>query len=327
MASEQLDGTNQRLYDDRYKGNYMDTDNYSQWTKNGATALKVRDTLIQVQTEPRTILDFGCGVGGWTGLISGMHPNANVSGVDISSVAIDKAIERYPNCEFSSFDGSITPYPDESFDLVFSFHVLEHVQNIDNSISEISRLLKKDGFACIIFPCGNKNSLQEMLMSRMRGGILPSEDGKGRSVHFFEIKDGHVRRMFSDETIRIFKDNGLTIEKEFYAAQVFGWIDWLCRGTGPDYIKKMFSLEPVNFRAKLFVYPIKNLLLGLNWIIRKKNLNLVTKRNIVKQSLVFIVKYSAMGVDQIVKYLSELEWKYFKTKKNGSAQYLLFVKT
>lgn len=322
MTSEHHGNTHQQLYENRYKGNYMDTDDYSEWAKKGATALKVRDTLLQVPTKPQKILDFGCGVGGWIGLLSGMFRDARISGVDISPTAIEKAKKRYPEGEFSVFNGVKTPYPDNTFDLIFSFHVLEHVENIDESIAEICRVLRKGGYACIIFPCGNENSLQDMLMRRMKGGILPAKDG--RIVHFFEIPDGHLRRMTSTETIGVFEKNGLSLVEEFYAGQVFGWIDWLCRGTAPGYIKKMFSLEPTNIRSKLFLSSIKHLMLSLNWLIRKKRLELSTKRNPPKQFMVFIVKYFGVATDFLVKSLSELEWKVFRKKKNGSAQYLVF---
>jgi ubiquinone/menaquinone biosynthesis C-methylase UbiE len=324
MMTEQSTAAHQQLYEDRYKGNYMDTDNYSEWAKKGSTALKVRDTLLRVPIKPEAILDFGCGVGGWTGLLSGMFCEATVSGVDISTSAIEKAQARYPEVKFSVFDGTITTHNDGAFDLIFSFHVLEHVENIDESIAEISRLLKKGGYACIIFPCGNKNSLQDLLMRRMKGGVLPT--GDGRFVHFFEVPDGHLRRMTSAETISIFENNGLTLVEEFYAAQVFGWIDWLCRGTGPTYIRDLFRLEPKNFRSRLFVWTMKHLMQGLNWLIRKKDLDLSVKRNPVKQVLAVAAKYIAAAMDNLVRGLSELEWKLFRKKKNGSAQYLVFEK-
>lgn len=42
--------------------------------------------------------------------------------------------------------------PDNSVDEIFSAHVLEHIENFDNLIKEIYRILKKDGIAKIIVP-------------------------------------------------------------------------------------------------------------------------------------------------------------------------------
>jgi SAM-dependent methyltransferase len=45
------------------------------------------------------------------------------------------------------------PYEDESFDVLLSFGVLEHVPNDEESIKEISRVLRKDGlFFCFHLP-------------------------------------------------------------------------------------------------------------------------------------------------------------------------------
>lgn len=35
MTSEHHGNTHQQLYESRYKGNYMDTDDYSEWAKKG----------------------------------------------------------------------------------------------------------------------------------------------------------------------------------------------------------------------------------------------------------------------------------------------------
>lgn len=324
MASEDPHNNHHEIYESRYKRDYMDTDNYSEWARKDATARKVHDTLMQVPIQPRSILDFGCGVGGWIGLLSKMFPEAKISGVDISTTAVAKAKERYPTCKFSEFEGSRTPFPNGSFDLIFSFHVLEHVQSIEDSIAEISRLICQGGFACIIFPCGNQNSLQDILMRRMRGGVLSTEEG--RTVHFFEIPDGHVRRMSSAETIDLFDQQGVKLVSEYYAGQFFGWIDWLCRGTGPAYIRKMFSLEPKDLGSKPLVYFMKNGLFSINWLIKKKDLDLSRKRNPIKQSLVFLAKHVALGTDKLIKGASTLEWMFFRRKRNGTAQYLVFKK-
>ena len=50
------------------------------------------------------------------------------------------------------YDGQNLPYEDESFDVVFSSNVLEHVQNIDDIEKEILRVLKPNGVAIHVLP-------------------------------------------------------------------------------------------------------------------------------------------------------------------------------
>ena len=91
------------------------------------------------------ILDLGCGVGYGTYLLSQVAKN--IIGIDISEEAINYANENYGalNCQFMVYDGMQTNYYDESFDVIVSFQVIEHVVNDIQFISEAYRLLKPGG--------------------------------------------------------------------------------------------------------------------------------------------------------------------------------------
>jgi ubiquinone/menaquinone biosynthesis C-methylase UbiE len=56
--------------------------------------------------------------------------------------------------------GNIThlPYKKESFDCVMSIATLEHIKELSLAISEMMRVLKKDGFLVLGFPIQNKLS-------------------------------------------------------------------------------------------------------------------------------------------------------------------------
>ena len=65
----------------------------------------------------------------------------------------------------------------------------------------------------------------------------------GEKSYFFEIPDGHVRHVTSDETIDYFKENELEIREQKFSGYFFGALDWLCRGTGPAYINRVFPVS------------------------------------------------------------------------------------
>lgn len=45
------------------------------------------------------------------------------------------------------------PFPDNFFDRVIAIHVLEHLDNLPQALSEIYRVLKPNGFFSVVIPC------------------------------------------------------------------------------------------------------------------------------------------------------------------------------
>lgn len=50
------------------------------------------------------------------------------------------------------YDGNIIPFEDNYFDAIFSSEVLEHVENIDEILRELYRVLKKDSYMLVTVP-------------------------------------------------------------------------------------------------------------------------------------------------------------------------------
>lgn len=317
--------TTKALYDLRYTDDYMDTDAYSTWGHGDLRTRQVVETLSAVRESAQSVLDYGCGVGAWLGILARAFPSAQLHGVDISGVAIGKARQRYPDCHLESFDGSVMPFADGQFDLVFSYHVLEHVDSIEQSIADIARVTRHGGHAVIIFPCGNPGSFLDRSMTLVRNGRVPAADG--RTVLFFEVADGHVRRMTSTDTIELFRRNGLDLRAQFFSGHFFGTIDWFCRGTGPGYINRVFdSRAATGPSARLQLELTRRLFLAIHKLIRNKQLDTARQRNPLKQTAVILAKQLALAADRALDRLTEWEWARKKHAPNGTAQYLVFRK-
>ncbi len=100
-----------------------------------------------------TVLDAGCGYGNFTEYIRSV--GAKVTGCDGSKKMINIAKERYPQCSFDTVDMSnILPYEDNIFDIVFSNQVLMDIENIETTLSEMSRVLRNHGtfYLSIVHP-------------------------------------------------------------------------------------------------------------------------------------------------------------------------------
>jgi len=291
------------VYNRRYDGNYMDSDAYSNWVHEGLAAYRVRQTLQQIPGSSRRILDYGCGQGKWTRLLREVFGGAEIVGIDISGVATEKAASKYPDCRFMAFDGERAPLADAEFDLIFSFHVLEHVLHIGASIHDIARLARPGGYACIIFPCGNKNSFEDRFVSLLKNGREQSPTGE--QIFFFEKEEGHLRRMESAQAIALFRKEGLELRHEFYSGQFFAALDWLVRGTGPHYINGMFrSAVPVNALASVQLRLLRKLLLGVNRFLSYKDLDLTKRRSMLKQPIVRLVSKTASMLDKAIMKLA-----------------------
>ncbi len=94
------------------------------------------------------LLDFGCGWGGETLWLS--KRVRSVTGVDVDQEAIAQAEKAQDeagleNCRFVwSPDGRL-PFPNQSFDAVFSTDTFEHVMDLDLAFMEIRRVLRPGG--------------------------------------------------------------------------------------------------------------------------------------------------------------------------------------
>jgi SAM-dependent methyltransferase len=103
--------------------------------------------------EGRTVLDFGCGTGyGTAGLA---EVAADITGVDIAPEAVEHARARYQGDTLrfetiGSIETTDLPFEDDTFDVVVSFQVIEHVDAVDRYLSEIRRVLRPGGtFLCV----------------------------------------------------------------------------------------------------------------------------------------------------------------------------------
>lgn len=91
-------------------------------------------------TSSTTLLEYGVGRYGFACYYA--ERAGRVIGLDIRDYS-----EFHPGIEFLVYDGNKIPLPDASVDAVASHSVLEHVEDIHASLSEIDRVLRVGGRA------------------------------------------------------------------------------------------------------------------------------------------------------------------------------------
>ena len=107
---------------------------------------QIEDILKNVVASTARILEIGAGTG-WQARELAARGYA-VSAIDIPTSNHGKG-RIWPIIDF---DGRHIPFPDNSFDVVYSSNVLEHVEDIDTLNIEIIRVLRSDGFAIHYVP-------------------------------------------------------------------------------------------------------------------------------------------------------------------------------
>ncbi|MEQ9403275.1 MAG: class I SAM-dependent methyltransferase [Cyclobacteriaceae bacterium] len=96
------------------------------------------------------LLELGCGEGRGVELLAPLA--SSYTGIDKISAVVETLSSKYPDYSFSDGVFPPFPYPDESFDAIVTFQVIEHVKKDDEFVKEISRVLKKGGCALITTP-------------------------------------------------------------------------------------------------------------------------------------------------------------------------------
>jgi 2-polyprenyl-3-methyl-5-hydroxy-6-metoxy-1,4-benzoquinol methylase len=119
-------------------------------------------------TNPKTILDAGCGLGYTTAVIAESFPEAQVLGVDLAEDAITYAKSHHANASFDvvALDPSCERIG--TFDSIFCFEIYPFSRNRDVAyqselIKNLSRNLSADGKIIISQTWQNKDALPPVL--------------------------------------------------------------------------------------------------------------------------------------------------------------------
>jgi ubiquinone/menaquinone biosynthesis C-methylase UbiE len=114
-------------------------------------AKKIEQLLSLEEKSEYTLLEVGTGSGGIASYFANhTKKKINVKAVDV----VDNRLVR-DGFEFQLVKDVNLPFQDESFDIVITNHVIEHVGLYDdqiNHLKELSRVLKKDGKGYLAVP-------------------------------------------------------------------------------------------------------------------------------------------------------------------------------
>lgn len=147
------------------------------------------------------VLDVGCNNGYGTKIIS--ENCTSIIGVDVSDRAVAEAQRAYAtgDLQFRVIGGRALPFEDQTFDLITSFQVIEHVADVEEYLSEIKRVLRPGGKAVFTTPNAE---------IRLDPGMKPWNPFHVREYGADELKQ-LLATVFSDVVVE-----GLFAEPAFY---------------------------------------------------------------------------------------------------------------
>jgi len=151
------------------------------------TALKNKVKLINTQSEKGRLLDIGAGTGDF--LVVAKKNGWQTTGVEPSSKAKSIALGKGV-----TFADHLSDLQNHSFDVITMWHVLEHVPNLEEYISELKRLLKPTGTILIAVP--NFKSFD----ANYYGRFWAAYDVPRHIWHFSKMA---IQKLFSEKEMKL----------------------------------------------------------------------------------------------------------------------------
>lgn len=203
----------------------------------------------------KRVLDYGCGSGYGSFILSNVAEK--VTAIDTDKDTIEYAKSNY---SASNLDYKNISKLNEKFDLITSFQVIEHVDNVKNYIAQLRSLLKPNGYV-----------------------LLSTPERKNRLFKYIQ-KPWNIyhKREYSEETIRR------------QLMKIFDKIETLKITSKPEFVMKEIlrtrKQRIITLPCTLFIYPdtVRVMLLRLqseiyNWIVSKRIRQEVSENEIIQQ--------------------------------------------
>jgi 2-polyprenyl-3-methyl-5-hydroxy-6-metoxy-1,4-benzoquinol methylase len=262
-----------KYYPDDYEPFFQDTDTNWFLNKIAHYGVDKRSRIINSlpgRVEHSRLLDIGCSTGLFLNTLQ-KENSWQVWGVEPSEYAADIARNQY-NLNVYTGDLFQAKYPEGFFDVVTLWDVLEHVPNPTNTLIEISRITKPQGYLVIRIP--NFDSFDAKLFGASWAGLdLP------RHTYVFSKKT--ITKMLE---LRGFDVVSVKNNIGTYPTFVLSIRFWLTNRHAPDGFKekiiRILNHPSLRLITAPFFYIYSLLLLGAEiTVIARKN-NLLANNNI-----------------------------------------------
>jgi 2-polyprenyl-3-methyl-5-hydroxy-6-metoxy-1,4-benzoquinol methylase len=178
---------------------------------------RYRRTVEHVALDGKTVLDFGCGNGAQTIQFTAHACTIIAADIELSGLQRFAALLRERSIRSVSVlqsDGLALPFKSQSFDIVLSYEVLEHVRDESTVLREFHRVLKPGG--AIVLSVPNKAWIFETHgahLPLLRWNRVPFFSWLPRSIHRRFARARIYRRR---EIVRLLESTGFRVCRAEY---------------------------------------------------------------------------------------------------------------
>lgn len=128
---------------------YTQNENWLRWYSKVAPhkGKRTAEILLNYKDDKAKLLDLGCGIGLTTAVLANCFPDSTGCDIGRKEVLASKELLKLLKIKIPVvfYDGKHLPFKDNTFDIVTSIEVIEHVSHPNIMLREIKRVLKPDG--------------------------------------------------------------------------------------------------------------------------------------------------------------------------------------
>lgn len=204
---------------------------------------EVSEILRGTDIQGKSVMDFGCGIGGIDQLLVNTHGAAKVTGLDVVQSLIERAradaekLGLSSRVEYLVADSDELQFADESFDVVFTKDTVVHIADKPKVYEEFFRILRKGGVLAGSDWLGSENTASSERVAEWL-------DFSQLDFHFCMASELHdCLGSAGFESIKLRDRNA------WYRRAVRDEIERVSGETGREYAQR-FGQEQANYRRK-----------------------------------------------------------------------------
>jgi 2-polyprenyl-3-methyl-5-hydroxy-6-metoxy-1,4-benzoquinol methylase len=232
------------------------------------------DQIERIYPCPKKILDLGCGGGIFLKTLT--KERFDITGLDISTKLLKKINPEGLQLSLVNADAGVTlPFKNGSFNLILSFDIIEHIPDNKTTLTEISRILIRNGDVLVTVPNLLMYDSLEARFKLISKLISFINIFRHQPIELSVQDRSHIHKYTHNEWIEIFEQGELRVKKIlpiFISPYIFERLKPLKKIEHSIYNRKfIFNIQERIEKTMREKWPFKHLGQSYLFILKKDN--------------------------------------------------------